>query len=87
MIYVPHLTGNISNALTNKFIQDVGMSQDQFNVGQQLLSCGIVLLEVRSNTCLVGYDTLLKVASSDTGKHSALPSWTVQVAQYADCGL
>lgn len=39
--------GNIGNALTDFFMQDVGITQNQFNVGQQLLSLGIVLLEVR----------------------------------------
>lgn len=34
------------NALTDFFLQDVGITQNQFNVGQQLLSLGIVLLEV-----------------------------------------
>ncbi|EAQ93102.1 hypothetical protein CHGG_01337 [Chaetomium globosum CBS 148.51] len=33
------------NALTDFFLQDVGITQFQFNVGQQLLSAGIVLLE------------------------------------------
>ena len=34
------------NALTDFFFRDVGIKQNQFNVGQQLLSTGIVLLEV-----------------------------------------
>ncbi|KAL0931547.1 alternative sulfate transporter [Colletotrichum truncatum] len=37
--------GNIGNALTDYFLRDVGISQNQFNVGQQLLSAGIVILE------------------------------------------
>ncbi|KAG7290308.1 hypothetical protein NEMBOFW57_000307 [Staphylotrichum longicolle] len=37
--------GNIGNALTDFFLQDVGITQFQFNIGQQLLSAGIVLLE------------------------------------------
>jgi hypothetical protein len=36
------------NALTDDFFVDVGITQTQFNVGQQLLSLGIVLLEVSS---------------------------------------
>lgn len=35
------------NALTDFFLRDVGITQNQFNIGQQLLSLGIVLLEVR----------------------------------------
>ncbi|CAM1508045.1 Fc.00g048930.m01.CDS01 [Cosmosporella sp. VM-42] len=44
--------GNIGNALTDFFLQDVGITQNQFNVGQQLLSAGIVLLEIPSNLIL-----------------------------------
>lgn len=33
--------------MTDYFLRDVGITQNQFNVGQQLLSAGIVLLEVR----------------------------------------
>ncbi|KAK4118084.1 MFS general substrate transporter [Parathielavia appendiculata] len=44
--------GNIANAITDKFMEDVGIDQDQFNVGQQLLSLGIVLTEIPSNMIL-----------------------------------
>jgi len=44
--------GNIGNALTDYFLEDVGITQDQFNIGQQLLSVGIVLLEIPSNLVL-----------------------------------
>lgn len=44
--------GNIGNALTDFFFDDVGITQNQFNVGQQLLSLGIVLLEIPSNFVL-----------------------------------
>ncbi len=37
------------NTLTDYFLQEVGITQFQFNVGQQLLSAGIVLLEVSSS--------------------------------------
>jgi hypothetical protein len=36
------------NALTDNFLGGVGISQNWFNVGQQLLNAGIVLLEVSS---------------------------------------
>lgn len=39
------------NALTDFFLQDVGITQFQFNIGQQLLSAGIVLLEVNTRLC------------------------------------
>ncbi|KAJ1327038.1 MFS transporter ACS family pantothenate transporter [Microdochium nivale] len=44
--------GNMANAITDKFMEDVGIDQDQFNVGQQMLSLGIVLTEIPSNMIL-----------------------------------
>ncbi|EGX87735.1 MFS transporter, putative [Cordyceps militaris CM01] len=44
--------GNIGNALTDFFLKEVGITQFQFNVGNQLLSLGIVLLELPSNLVL-----------------------------------
>jgi len=43
-------TWQSGNALTDYFLEDVGITQNQFNVSQQLLSLGIVLLEVRIDT-------------------------------------
>jgi predicted MFS family arabinose efflux permease len=44
--------GNISNALTDNFMEDVGVTQNEFNIGQQMLSLGIVLFEIPSNMIL-----------------------------------
>ncbi|KAL4862991.1 hypothetical protein BDV12DRAFT_189995 [Aspergillus spectabilis] len=44
--------GNMANAITDDFMEDVGINQDQFNVGQQMLSLGIVLTEIPSNMIL-----------------------------------
>lgn len=44
--------GNISSALTDNFLREAGITQNQFNVGQQLLLAGIVLLEIPSNLVL-----------------------------------
>ncbi|KAK4231150.1 hypothetical protein QBC38DRAFT_259693 [Podospora fimiseda] len=44
--------GNIGNAMTDFFLRDVGITQFQFNIGQQLLSAGIVILEIPSNIIL-----------------------------------
>ncbi|KAF4498931.1 nicotinamide mononucleotide permease [Fusarium agapanthi] len=44
--------GNIGNALTDFFLPELGITQYQFNVGNQLLSLGIVLLELPSNLVL-----------------------------------
>ncbi|EON98495.1 putative alternative sulfate transporter protein [Phaeoacremonium minimum UCRPA7] len=43
---------NIGNALTDNFLKDIDISQNMFNVGQQLLNAGIVLLEIPSNIIL-----------------------------------
>ncbi|KAL7621612.1 hypothetical protein AAE478_008938 [Parahypoxylon ruwenzoriense] len=44
--------GNISNALTSTITQDLGVDTNQINVGNALLSAGIVLLEIPSNILL-----------------------------------
>ncbi|KAM3509552.1 hypothetical protein MY10362_000546 [Beauveria mimosiformis] len=44
--------GNMANAITDDFMKDVGINQDQFNVGQQMLSLGIVLTEIPANMIL-----------------------------------
>jgi MFS family permease len=44
--------GNIANAITDDFMEDVNITQDQFNVGQQMLSLGIVLFEIPANMAL-----------------------------------
>ncbi len=43
--------GNSGNALTDFFLQEVGITQFEFNIGQQLLSAGIVLLEASRGSC------------------------------------
>ncbi|KAJ5719770.1 major facilitator superfamily domain-containing protein [Penicillium malachiteum] len=44
--------GNISNVLTTTITTDVGITTNQINVGTQLLSAGIVILELPSNILL-----------------------------------
>ncbi|KAI9159118.1 putative Pantothenate transporter liz1 [Paramyrothecium foliicola] len=44
--------GNMANAITDNFMEDIGIDQDQFNIGQQMLSLGIVLTEIPSNMIL-----------------------------------
>lgn len=41
--------GNISNALTSTITTDLGIDTNQINVGNSLLSVGIVILEIPSN--------------------------------------
>ncbi|KAH6693765.1 alternative sulfate transporter [Plectosphaerella plurivora] len=43
---------NIGNAFTDYFLQDVGINQFQFNIGNQLMYLGIVLFEIPSNLIL-----------------------------------
>lgn len=42
----------MANAITDNFMKDIKITQDQFNVGQQMLSLGIVLTEIPSNMIL-----------------------------------
>lgn len=44
--------GNLGNALTDTIMQDINVNQNLINVGTQLLSAGIVLLEIPSNILL-----------------------------------
>ncbi|OQO09986.1 hypothetical protein B0A48_04341 [Cryoendolithus antarcticus] len=44
--------GNMANAITDNFIEDIGITQNRFNIGQQMLSLGIVLFEIPSNMVL-----------------------------------
>jgi MFS family permease len=44
--------GNISNALTDTITQDLGISNDDVNLGSQLMLAGIVVAELPSNMLL-----------------------------------
>jgi hypothetical protein len=44
--------GNLGNALTDTIMQDINVNQNLINVGTQLLSAGIVILEIPSNMIL-----------------------------------
>lgn len=44
--------GNIANALTDTITQDLHVTTNQINVGNSLLSAGIVVLEIPSNILL-----------------------------------
>lgn len=44
--------GNISNALTDGFLKKVGITQDEFNIGQALLFVGIIVGELPSQYVL-----------------------------------
>lgn len=44
--------GNIGNAATDDFLVDAGLTQAQYNIGNQMQSVGIVILEIPSNLLL-----------------------------------
>ncbi|RFU27467.1 hypothetical protein B7463_g8875, partial [Scytalidium lignicola] len=44
--------GNIANALTDTITHDLGITTNQINIGTQLLSCGIIIIEIPSNILL-----------------------------------
>lgn len=44
---------NIGSALTSTITEDLGISTNEINVGNQLLSLGIFLLEIPSNMLLM----------------------------------
>lgn len=43
---------NISNALTDTITTDLSITTNEINVGNQVLSAGIILLEIPSNILL-----------------------------------
>ncbi|KAM0651855.1 hypothetical protein ACHAO3_003389 [Verticillium nonalfalfae] len=59
---------NAGNALTDGFLKDVGITQNQFNVGMQLLNAGIILLEIPSNI-------VLGLVATFQAFQSGLPAW------------
>lgn len=42
------LTDPSGNALTDFFLKDVGIQQNEFNIGQQLFAAGVLVLQVIS---------------------------------------
>lgn len=44
--------GNLGNAKTSTLLEDLHMTQNQFNVGLQIMSTGIVVFEIPSNVIL-----------------------------------
>lgn len=69
--------GDIANALTDTLLHDLRSSRDQFNVGQQMLSLGIVLFEIPSNMILyrVGSGKWLTLQRFLFGTVSTFQAW------------
>ncbi|KXJ87076.1 alternative sulfate transporter [Microdochium bolleyi] len=76
--------GNIANAITDTMLQDIGISQFQFNIGQQLLSLGIVLFEIPSNMVLyrVGPGKWLTLQLFLFGLVSTFQAWQTNYTGY-----
>lgn len=76
--------GNIANAITDTFMEDVGITQFQFNIGQQLLSLGIVLFEIPSNMILyrVGPGKWLTLQLFLFGLVSTFQAWQTNYSGY-----
>ncbi|OAL52629.1 alternative sulfate transporter [Pyrenochaeta sp. DS3sAY3a] len=76
--------GNIANAITDDFMEDIGITQDQFNVGQQMLSLGIVLFEIPANMCLyrVGPGKWLTLQLFLFGTVSTFQAWQSNYASF-----
>ncbi|THY34680.1 alternative sulfate transporter [Aureobasidium pullulans] len=55
--------GNIGSALNDNFLKDAGITQYQYNIGQQLLSAGIVILEIPSNLLLYRFGPRVWISS------------------------
>ncbi|KAF1814346.1 alternative sulfate transporter [Eremomyces bilateralis CBS 781.70] len=55
--------GNIGNALTDFFLKDVDITQNQFNLGQQLMAACAVVLEIPSNMILYKVGPTLWIGS------------------------
>jgi len=67
--------GNISNALTDGFMVKIGITQDQFNVGQALLFVGIILGEIPSQYVLQWIGPQVSKSSLQSNYPYSLPRY------------
>ncbi|KAH7021369.1 alternative sulfate transporter [Microdochium trichocladiopsis] len=76
--------GNIANAITDTMLEDINISQFEFNIGQQLLSLGIVLFEIPSNMLLyrVGPGKWLTAQLFLFGLVSTFQAWQTSYTGY-----
>lgn len=74
----------MANAITDNFMEDIGIDQDEFNVGQQMLSLGIVLFEIPSNMVLyrVGPGKWLTLQLFLFGIVSTFQAWQTNYASF-----
>lgn len=76
--------GNMANAITDNFMINIGITQNQFNIGQQMLSLGIVLTEIHSNMILyrVGPGKWLTLQLFLFGIVSTFQAWQTNYASF-----
>ncbi|KAK5103979.1 hypothetical protein LTS08_003403 [Lithohypha guttulata] len=76
--------GNMANAITDNFMEDINIDQNQFNIGQQMLSLGIVLFEIPSNMILyrVGPGKWLTLQLFLFGIVSTFQAWQTNYASF-----
>ncbi|KAH7069659.1 major facilitator superfamily domain-containing protein [Paraphoma chrysanthemicola] len=76
--------GNIANAITDRFREDIDITQNEFNVGQQMLSLGIVLFEIPANMALyrVGPGKWLTLQLFLFGTVSTFQAWQTNYASF-----
>lgn len=74
----------MANAITDKFMENIGITQNQFNVGQQMLSLGIVLFEIPSNMVLyrVGPGKWLTLQLFLFGTVSTFQAWQTNYGSF-----
>ncbi|KAK2732263.1 major facilitator superfamily transporter [Colletotrichum kahawae] len=75
---------NISNALTDTLTQDLGITNNQVNIGNQLMLAGIVIAEIPSNLILqrVGAPVWLTLQVAIWGTIALMQAWCTNVHSF-----
>ncbi|KAF4931443.1 putative transporter [Colletotrichum viniferum] len=75
---------NISNALTDTLTQDLGIANNQVNIGNQLMLAGIVIAEIPSNLILqrVGAPVWLTLQVAIWGTIALMEAWCTNVHSF-----
>ncbi|KAF5527817.1 putative tartrate transporter [Colletotrichum aenigma] len=75
---------NISNALTDTLTQDLGITNSQVNIGNQLMLAGIVIAEIPSNLILqrVGAPVWLTLQVAIWGTIALMQAWCTNVQSF-----
>ncbi|KAJ5006616.1 putative transporter [Colletotrichum sp. SAR 10_99] len=75
---------NISNALTDTLTRDLGITNNQVNIGNQLMLAGIVIAEIPSNLILqrVGAPVWLTLQVAIWGTIALMQAWCTNVQSF-----